>query len=127
MKVAREIYRNQTDFTEKGSLLWILDRTKTRFGARLLKTWIGRPLVDRGVLQERLDAVEEIFTSQSHTLDRLRTLIRKLPDLVKGLCRIQYGKVDIAPRYGMACQKPVLALRSDHLLCSVVPKSLPFS
>jgi DNA mismatch repair protein MSH3 len=100
--VDREIYRNQTDFTEKGSLLWILDRTKTRFGARLLKTWIGRPLANRDVLQERLDAVEEIFTSQSHILDRLRTLIRKLPDLVKGLCRIQYGKVYIAPRYGMA-------------------------
>ena len=93
--VIREIYRNQTDFTEKGSLLWILDRTKTRFGARLLKTWIGRPLVDHDILQERLDAVEEIINTQSHTLDRLRTLIRKLPDLVKGLCRIQYGKVDI--------------------------------
>ncbi|KAF9519406.1 hypothetical protein BS47DRAFT_1388222 [Hydnum rufescens UP504] len=88
----REIYRNQTDFTEKGSLLWILDRTKTRFGARLLKTWIGRPLVDRIILQERLDAVEEIVVTQSHTLDRLRTLIRRLPDLVKGLCRVQYGK-----------------------------------
>jgi DNA mismatch repair protein MSH3 len=93
----REVYRNQTDFTEKGSLLWILDRTKTRFGARLLKTWIGRPLVDRAILQERLDAVEEIVMTQSHTLDKLRTLIRKLPDLVKGLCRVQYGKVDVHP------------------------------
>jgi DNA mismatch repair protein MSH3 len=42
----REIYRNQTDYSTKGSLIWILDRTKTKFGARMLKNWVGRPLVD---------------------------------------------------------------------------------
>lgn len=42
-----EIYRNETDYTPRGSLMWILDRTKTRFGARLLKSWVGRPLVDK--------------------------------------------------------------------------------
>lgn len=42
----REIYRNETDFNKKGSLLWILDRTTTRFGARMLKSWIGRPITD---------------------------------------------------------------------------------
>lgn len=41
-----EIYRNSTDFTEKGSLFWILNHTKTRFGKRLLRKWVGRPLVD---------------------------------------------------------------------------------
>jgi len=42
-----EIYRNETDQTTYGSLLWVLDRTKTKFGARLLRNWIGRPLVDQ--------------------------------------------------------------------------------
>lgn len=42
-----EIYRNETDYSRKGSLLWILDHTTTKFGARLLKAWIGRPLVDK--------------------------------------------------------------------------------
>lgn len=42
-----EIYRNETDYTTRGSLMWILDRTKTRFGARLLRYWVGRPLVDK--------------------------------------------------------------------------------
>lgn len=42
-----EIYRNETDHTTQGSLLWILDKTKTKFGARLLRNWIGRPLVDK--------------------------------------------------------------------------------
>ena len=42
----REIYRNQTDYTTKGSLVWILDQTSTKFGARMLRSWVGRPLVD---------------------------------------------------------------------------------
>jgi len=42
-----EIYRNETDNTTKGSLMWVLDRTKTKFGARLLRSWVGRPLVDK--------------------------------------------------------------------------------
>lgn len=43
----REIYRNETDFTSKGSLMWILDKTTTKFGARLLRSWVGRPLIDK--------------------------------------------------------------------------------
>lgn len=42
----REIYHNETDWTSRGSLLWILDHTTTKFGARMLRSWIGRPLVD---------------------------------------------------------------------------------
>lgn len=42
-----EIYNNETDYTTRGSLIWILDRTKTKFGARLLRSWIGRPLIDK--------------------------------------------------------------------------------
>lgn len=42
-----EIYRNETDFSSHGSLIKILDRTKTKFGARLLRHWVGRPLIDK--------------------------------------------------------------------------------
>lgn len=42
-----EIYRNETDHSTRGSLMWILDHTKTKFGARLLKSWVGRPLIDK--------------------------------------------------------------------------------
>jgi DNA mismatch repair protein MSH3 len=91
--------------------MWILDRTTTKFGARLLKSWVGKPLVDKkyslliwsfrpgsnffafSVLQDRVDAVEEIISSSSEKLVTLRQVLRKLPDLAKGLCRIQYGKV----------------------------------
>lgn len=95
--------------------MWILDRTKTKFGARLLKSWVGRPLVDMtyvqwlfrpttdynprrsfdSILRDRIDAVEEIISSGSEKLVILRDLLKNIPDLAKGLCRIQYGKVGL--------------------------------
>lgn len=89
-----EIYRNQTDNTEKGSLFWVLDQTQTKFGQRLLRKWVGRPLLDQARLQERVDAIEELndVNKATHT-DKLRKLLVKTKsDLEKSLIRIYYGK-----------------------------------
>ncbi|EPQ58610.1 hypothetical protein GLOTRDRAFT_137270 [Gloeophyllum trabeum ATCC 11539] len=86
-----EIYRNETNYSVRGSLLSILDRTRTKFGSRMLRRWIGQPLVDLGLLQERFEAVEEIIGNQSPRLVALGELLKGLPDLAKGLSRIQYG------------------------------------
>lgn len=90
-----EIYQNQTDHTVKGSLFWSLDRTRTRFGQRLLRRWVGRPLLNRQEMEERVSAVEELLNPQrSHLVERLRTLISRVKtDLEKSLVRIYYGKV----------------------------------
>lgn len=88
-----EIYRNQTDYTTKGSLFWTLDRTKTKFGKRLLRTWVGRPLLHKETLEERIAAVEEIVAGKNGKLDRIRELLARIgSDLEKGLIRIYYGK-----------------------------------
>ncbi|RYP79905.1 hypothetical protein DL769_002738 [Monosporascus sp. CRB-8-3] len=89
-----EVYRNQTDHSEKGSLLWALDKTLTRFGQRLLRKWIGRPLLDQGRLEERLAAVEELLENASTTkVDQLEHLLRTTKiDLERSLIRIYYGK-----------------------------------
>lgn len=47
-------------------------------------------------LDARVDAVGEILSTQSGKLTVLRQLLRGLPDLARGLCRIQYGKVSIS-------------------------------
>lgn len=44
-------------------------------------------------MKERTDAVEEILTSQSTLISKLKVVLTGTPDLVKGLCRVQYGKV----------------------------------
>ncbi|KAL8800576.1 MAG: hypothetical protein Q9182_005087 [Xanthomendoza sp. 2 TL-2023] len=89
-----EIYQNQTDHSEKGSLFWTLDRTRTRFGRRLLRKWVGRPLLARKELENRIAAVEELKNGE-HTskVDRIKTLLAQIKsDLEKSLIRIYYGK-----------------------------------
>lgn len=89
-----EVYRNSTDHTEKGSLLWAIDKTHTRFGQRLLRKWIGRPLLDKEALEERVAAVEELFENQSQwRVDKLEGLLTHIKsDLERSLIRIYYGK-----------------------------------
>lgn len=87
-----EIYRNQTDGGQNGSLLWLMDHTKTRMGRRLMREWIGRPLLDVEALRARCDAVEEITTNNTYHMEKLRSLLTNMPDLVRGLTRVQYGK-----------------------------------
>ncbi|KAF6232361.1 hypothetical protein HO173_009466 [Letharia columbiana] len=89
-----EIYQNQTDHTEKGSLFWTLDRTKTRFGQRLLRKWVGRPLLRKAELEERIAAVEELNDDQPTVrADKVKHLLSQIrSDLEKSLIRIYYGK-----------------------------------
>lgn len=92
--ISLEIYLNQTDFTEQGSLFWTLDRTLTTFGRRLLRKWIGRPLLDRRRLEERTSAVEEMLSSNAIAkVDRIKHLLRSVKgDLEKSLIRIYYKR-----------------------------------
>ena len=89
-----EIYQNQTDHTAKGSLFWTLDRTRTRFGQRLLRKWVGRPLLMTSALDERVAAVEELKDGQpSVKVDKITHLLSQIKiDLEKSLIRIYYGK-----------------------------------
>ncbi|KAN0122766.1 DNA mismatch repair protein-like protein msh3 [Hyaloscypha variabilis] len=89
-----EIYQNQTDHSEKGSLFWTLDKTQTRFGQRLLRKWVGRPLLDQTRLEERVAAVEELKDGhQTLKVDKLQALLRNIKsDLERSLIRIYYGK-----------------------------------
>ncbi|KFY28248.1 hypothetical protein V493_03038 [Pseudogymnoascus sp. VKM F-4281 (FW-2241)] len=89
-----EIYHNQTDHAEKGSLFWTLDKTQTRFGKRLLRKWVGRPLIDKERLEERVAAVEELKDgNQAAQVDKLKSLLMKVKsDLERSLIRIYYGK-----------------------------------
>lgn len=89
-----EIYQNQTDHTEKGSLFWTMDRTTTRFGKRLLRKWVGRPLLDKERLEERITAVEELKDGENSVgVDKLKHLLAHTRlDLEKVLIRIYYKK-----------------------------------
>ncbi|KAI8145116.1 muts domain V-domain-containing protein [Fennellomyces sp. T-0311] len=91
-----EIYRNSTDCSVKGSLFAVLDHTKTAFGKRLLRKWVGRPLIDVRKLNQRIDAVDELLSTDNPKAASAKALLKKLPDLEKGLSRVHYGQASPA-------------------------------
>ncbi|XP_066843809.1 DNA mismatch repair protein Msh3 isoform X3 [Anser cygnoides] len=87
-----EILHNQTDMKTKGSLLWVLDHTKTSFGRRRLKKWVTQPLMKSSEINARLDAVSEILLSESSVFGQIQNLLCKLPDIERGLCSVFHKK-----------------------------------
>jgi len=74
---------------KRGSLLWVLDKTKTAMGARQLRSFIEQPLVDRSEILRRQDAVEELG---EHFIDReeLIEYLNPIYDLERLIGRISY-------------------------------------
>ena len=89
-----EIYKNQTDHSEKGTLFWTMNKTKTRFGERLMKKWVGRPLLSKMKLQERIQAVEELKEAKhsAGTEKLARALSGVKVDVEKSFIRIYYQR-----------------------------------
>jgi DNA mismatch repair protein MutS len=78
---------------KKGSLLWLLDETKTAMGGRLLKQWIDRPLINRDLIERRLSFVE---TLMNHYFERqdLREKLKEVYDLERLAGRVAFGNVN---------------------------------
>ena len=79
--------------TRRGSLLWILDRTQTSMGSRLLRSWIERPLYDRAEIERRLDAVEQMMANPMAAA-RMREILGGVYDVERLLSRIAYETVN---------------------------------
>jgi DNA mismatch repair protein MutS len=76
---------------KRGSLLDVLDRTVTPMGGRLLRTWIGQPLLDRDRLERRLDAVE-VLHAHGTARAEVRDLLRRVSDLERLANRLLVGR-----------------------------------
>lgn len=75
---------------KRGSLLWVLDKTKTPMGGRLLRAWVERPLLSPMAIKRRLDAVNELFcdnVARGELIDALRGM----GDMQRLIGRIVYG------------------------------------
>ena len=86
-----EISRTIRDGRREGSLLWVLDRTVTAMGARLLADWVANPLTDAAAIRARLDAVEELVGNQSLG-DDLHDGLRRVYDVERLLARVSTGR-----------------------------------
>ena len=74
---------------KRGSLLWVLDKTKTAMGGRTLRNYIEQPLIEKEDIEKRLDAVEEL-SKDSVSRDEIREYLNPIYDLERMLGRISY-------------------------------------
>ncbi len=82
-----ELTETLRDKNKKGSLLWVLDKTKTAMGARLLKNYIEQPLIMEDEINNRLDAIEA-FNNDVITRDEIREYLNPIYDMERLMTRI---------------------------------------
>ena len=78
---------------KKGTLLWLLDETNTAMGARLLKQWLDRPLVEKAAIDERQNMVESLLNAFFERMD-LKERLKKVYDLERLAGRVAFGTVN---------------------------------
>ncbi len=75
---------------KRGSLLWVLDRTRTAIGARLLRSWLERPLLSVAAIRRRLGAVEELVRD-AVAREELTAVLAGINDMERLIGRVVYG------------------------------------
>ena len=85
-----ELTERLHDKSKKGTLLWVLDKTATAMGGRLIRKWIGEPLLDVNEIKERLEAVEEL-KDDSILRGELEQSLKKVYDIERLVGKIAYG------------------------------------
>ncbi|HCU56113.1 MAG TPA: DNA mismatch repair protein MutS, partial [Clostridiales bacterium] len=131
-----EITESSRDRKKQGSLFWVIDRTNTNMGVRKLRKWLDYPSLEEKVLNNRLDAVEELVSHQE-VRDVLKKLLSNMWDLERLAGRCAYGNVTPSDMLQLAktmllCPdlKKVLSQESSSLLkkiFSVIPAKVPLA
>ena len=88
-----ELTETLKDKAKKGSLLWVLDKTSTAMGARQLRKWIERPLINKISINKRLDAVEELYNNLAVRED-LREALKDIYDIERLVGKISSKNVN---------------------------------
>ena len=84
-----ELVETLREKQKRGSLLWVLDKTKTAMGARMLRSFVEQPLIDADAINERLDAVTEL-NMQAMLREEIREYLNPVYDLERLVSRISY-------------------------------------
>ena len=88
-----EITEKMRDKSKKGTLLWVLDKTSTSMGGRLLRRWLNDPLIDVKEINRRLDAVKELKDSIILRGDIIENL-KKVYDIERLSGKMAYGNAN---------------------------------
>ncbi len=86
-----EIFNRLSDRAEENTLFSVMNRTVSGMGARMLKRWMQKPILDRALLESRWDAVDHALKNRSFR-EQLSHIIAQMPDFEKAMGRITYTK-----------------------------------
>ena len=84
-----ELVETLREKQKRGSLLWVLDKTKTAMGARTLRSYLEQPLIDKKQIEARLDMVEELKNNMI-CREELREYLNPIYDLERLISRVVY-------------------------------------
>ena len=108
-----ELVETLREKQKRGSLLWVLDKTKTAMGARLLRSYVEQPLIDKGEIIKRQDFIEKI-NEKEMTREELREYLNPIYDLERLITRITYQTAN--PRDMIAFRNSLSMLPSIRTL-----------
>lgn len=101
---------------KRGSLLWVLDKTKTAMGARMMRSWIEQPLIAKKEMNLRLDAVDELLKNPM-SREEIREYLNAVYDLERLLGKVSYKTANprdlIAFRNSMQMLPPIKSVLED--------------
>ena len=104
---------------KRGTLLWVLDKTSTAMGKRMLRSWIEQPLVSSGIINRRLNEVESLVNQTVQRGDLMEEL-HYISDLERMMTRTVYGSATPKEIYAMAqtCDRlPGLRRQAESCNC----------
>lgn len=110
-----ELVETLREKQKRGSLLWVLDKTKTAMGARKLRSSLEQPLIDKETILQRYDAIDEL-NQDVIIREELREYLNPVYDLERLLSKISYKTVN--PRDMIALESSLSMLPHIRLLCS---------
>ena len=109
-----ELTETLRDRSKKGSLLWVMDKTSTSMGGRLLRRWIEKPLNSVNEINYRLDSVEELKSS-SMKRGEIMEKLKRVYDIERLTSKISYGTVNA---------RDMIALKNSLTMLPDLKKSL---
>ena len=99
---------------KRGSLLWVLDKTKTAMGGRMLRSWLEKPLLRPQEILKRSESVEE-FVNKAMERQELQYVLRSITDMERSIGRIVAGTANARDLISMAAAMGVLPQLQDQL------------
>ncbi len=117
-----ELVETLREKQKRGSLLWVLDKTKTAMGARLMRSYVEQPLIDKNEIKKRQDFISAL-NNQEITREEIREYLNPIYDLERLITRISYQTAN--PRDLLAFRNSLEML--PHIKCLLVDISCELS